>query len=80
MNFLIFWDFSEFILEFKSLKVIKKLIKRGVLFARDPCGCDMARKATWQSHTNPHERLHGAEVTHVHIYIYYILCIWLLYI
>ena len=37
---------------------------------RDPHGCDVARKVTWQSHTDPRERLRGAEVTRVHIYIY----------
>ena len=30
--------------------------------AWDPRGCDMARKAMWQSHADPHERLHGADV------------------
>ena len=37
---------------------------------RDPRGCDVARKATSQSHTSPREGLRGAEVTRVHIYIY----------
>ena len=73
MNFLIlrdFLEFSEFIFDFKSIKTMKKIIKRGLLIARDPRGCDVARKATWQSHTNPRECLHGVEMTHVHIYIY----------
>ena len=30
---------------------------------RVPRGCDVARKATWQSHAGPRERLRGAEVT-----------------
>ena len=30
--------------------------------AWDQCGCDMAHKATWQRHADPHERLHGADV------------------
>ena len=33
----------------------------------------MARKATWQSHTDPRERLRGADVTRVHIYYIYII-------
>ena len=28
----------------------------------DPRGCNVARKATWQSHASPCERLHGVEV------------------
>ena len=40
---------------------------------RDPRGCDVARKATWQSHKDPRERLRGADVTRVHIYILYII-------
>ena len=50
----------------------KKNKKRGLIFARDPRGCDVARKATWQSHADPRERLRGADVTRVHIYILYI--------
>ena len=38
----------------------------------DPLGCDVARKATWQSHADPRECLRGADVTRVHIYILYI--------
>ena len=52
------------------IKTIKKWAKTGFGFARDPRGCDAARKATWQSHAGPRERLRGAEVTRVHIYIY----------
>ena len=29
---------------------------------RDPRGCDVARKAMWQSHASPRERLRGVEV------------------
>ena len=68
MNFRIFLDFSEFIFEFKSFKKIKKRIKRGSIFARDPRGCDVARKAMWQSHTDPREQLLDADVTHIFIY------------
>ena len=47
-----------------------KMAKKGVFFpqesradvARDPRGCDMARKATWQGHAGPRERLRGAKV------------------
>ena len=70
MNFLIFRDFSKFILDFKSIKNNKKLTKRGLFFARDSRGCDVARKTTWQSHADPRERLRGAEVTRVCIFIF----------
>ena len=70
MNFLIFRDFFEFIFEFKSFKTIKKLIKRGLVFAREPRGCHVARKATWQRHADPRERLRGAEVRRVCIFIF----------
>ena len=66
MNFLIFRvfiEFSEFIFDLNILKTIKKLLKRGLIFVRVPRGCDVARKATWQSHAGPRERLRGAEVT-----------------
>ena len=60
MNFLIFRDFFEFILDFKSIKTIKIKAKKGFIFARDPRGCDVACKATWQSHANLRDRLRGA--------------------
>ena len=41
------------------------------MFKRDPRGCDVARKATWQSHGGPRERQRGAEVTRGH-YLYLI--------
>ena len=67
-NFLgIFMDFSGFILDFKSIKTIK-INKKGLFFVRDPRGCDVARKATWQNQVDPRERLRGAEVTRVCIF------------
>ena len=33
----------------------------------------MARKAMWQSHADPRERLRGVDVTRVHIYLLYII-------
>ena len=73
MNFLILGIFFQIFLNlfsiFKWLKN-KKMAKTGLYFARDPRGCDVARKATWQSHADPRERLRGANVTHVHIFIY----------
>ena len=36
----------------------------------DPRGCDVARKATWQSHVGPRECLRGAEVTRGMHYLY----------
>ena len=53
------------------LKIIFNKQKNGYIFARDPRGCNVARKAMWQSHAGPRECLRGAEVTHgMHIYIY----------
>ena len=69
MIFTIFRDFSgffRFYFRFKTFKIIKKMIKRGMIFARVPRGCDVARKATWQ-------RLRGAEVTRgQYLYLSYI--------
>ena len=45
--------------------------KMGFVFVQDSCGCDVARKATWQSHAGPCKRMHGTEVTRgMNIYIY----------
>ena len=63
MNFLIFrisLDFFELILQFLMIKIIKIKAKIGFIFAQDPRACDVARKATRQSHADPRERLHGA--------------------
>ena len=70
MNFLIFRDFAVFIFDFKSIKTIKNKTKSGLFFVRDPHRCDVARKATWHSHADPCERLRGAEVTRVCIFIF----------
>ena len=40
------------------------MIKRGTIFVRDPRGCDVARKATWQRHAVPKR--------HIFISIFYI--------
>ena len=57
MNFLIFRDFfpnfSKLILRFLMIKTITIKAKMGFIFARDPRGCDVARKATWQRHAGP---------------------------
>ena len=53
------------------IKKIKKRAKTSFIFVQDPRGCDVARKATWQSHAGPRERLRGAEVTRVYINIYH---------
>ena len=57
MIFTIFRDFSvffrifyDFIFYLKTLKINIKKLKKG---ARDPRGCDVARKATWQRHADP---------------------------
>ena len=72
MNFLILWIFFQIFLNFfsicKVLKTIKKG-KRGYFITWDPRGCDVARKATWQSHADPRECLRGADVTRVYIYL-----------
>ena len=34
----------------------------GYFIARDPRGCNVARKATWQRHASPCKRLRGSEV------------------
>ena len=40
----------------------------GYVFAGDPRGCDVALRATWQSHADPRERLRGADVTCIFIF------------
>ena len=52
----------KYIFDFKLIKN-KKRGKKGLIIAWDLCGCDVARKATWQSHADPRERLRGTEVT-----------------
>ena len=34
----------------------------GYFIARDPRGCDVARKAMWKSHTDPRKHGGGAEM------------------
>ena len=73
MNFLIsrdFSGFSELIFQFKTIKTIKIKAKNGFIFARDPRGCDVARKATWQCHTGPR----GAYAVRHDVCIIYIYC------
>ena len=53
------------------IKTIKNRAKTSFIFAQDLCGCDVASKATWQSHADPRKHLRGAQVTRdIHIYIY----------
>ena len=56
-------EFYEFIFGLNLLKTNKKRLKRGLIFAQVPRGCDVACKATWQSHSGPRKRLRGTEVT-----------------
>ena len=80
MIFTIFWNFFgiflnlfKCIFDFKMIKKILKGQKRGYFLAQDSHGCDVARKATRQSHASPCGRLHGTKVTRVcaiYIYIY----------
>ena len=58
MIFTTFRDFSEFFLIFNDFifylnrfKINKN--KKKIFCARDPRGCDVARKATWQRHADP---------------------------
>ena len=58
MIFTTFRDFSEFFLIFNDFifylnrsKINKN--KKNTFCARDPRGCDVARKATWQRHADP---------------------------
>ena len=72
MIFTIFRDFSRFFL-IKSIKMNKKESKNGLIIARVPRGCDVAHKATWQSHAGPR----SASMAHrtylfIHIIITYI--------
>ena len=58
MNFLIFRDFSAFFrINFVIFNVKNelKISKKGFNFARDPRGCDVTRKATWQCHAGPRD-------------------------
>ena len=76
MNFLDFSRFFlEFILNFTDFNSLKQSQKRGLISRRNRwliwhgmglCGCDMARKATWQHHEEPHEHLCGADVARTH--------------
>ena len=49
------------------LKII--LNKQKGFFARVPRRCDVALWATWQRHAGPRERLRGADVTCIFIFI-----------
>ena len=62
----IFLDFYDFIFYLKRIKINKKSVNR----ARVPRGCDVARKATWQSHVDSR----SAYVAHYFyiLFIYYI--------
>ena len=42
--------------------------------ARGPRGCDVARRATWQHHADPAQRLRGAIYIIIFIYLIYIKC------
>ena len=74
MIFTIFRDFSrffsDFIFNFKPF-LNKQKIKIGLILARAPHGCDVARKATWQRHANP-RNAYVAHCIHYIFYVYYI--------
>ena len=76
MIFKIYRNFLEFfwiyLRVFSILKVFKSIKKgkNGLFIAQDLHGCDVARKATWQSHMDPRECLRGKEV----MCTYYIYC------
>ena len=54
---------------FRFLKGLNSLKngQKGVYITRDPRGCDVACKATLQSHADPRECLRGTEVTSIYI-------------
>ena len=43
-------------------------MQKGDIFRANTRGCDVARKALWQSHADPRECLRGTEVTYTYIY------------
>ena len=45
-------DFSNFIFQFKTFKINKKMTKSILIFAQVPRGC-VALRATWQCHAGP---------------------------
>ena len=70
-NFLeFFWNYLSLFSIFNWFKTIKKG-KNGIFIARDPCGCDVARKAMWQSYADPRECLRGTDVTCIYIIFIY---------
>ena len=66
-----FCIFSNLIFDLKSFKIIKKLAKIFLFFARVPCGYDVALRVTWQRHAGPR----GAYVAHI-FYLFHILHIY----
>ena len=66
--FWIFPDFYDLNFYLKTLKNNKKLKKR----ARDPRGCDVARKATWQRHADPRSAYMAHKYYYIIIIIIYI--------
>ena len=69
--FWIFSDFSNYIFYLKTVFKLNKKIKIRKKGARDPRGCDVARKATWQRHADPR----SAYVAHTYYYIIIIIYI-----
>ena len=75
MNFLFLGIFSGFLTVFPILfsiffTVYNNLNKKIKKLVRGLRGCDVARRATWQRHADPAQRLRGA--TYIRIFIYYI--------
>ena len=50
------------------IKKIKKVMKTGLIFARDTRGCDVAMRAIWECHEGPR----GAFAVRCDVYIRYI--------
>ena len=65
-----FYIFPDFLIFIFYLKPFLKKIKNVLVCARDPLGCDVALRATWQRHADPR----SAYVARL-IYIYIILFI-----
>ena len=68
-NFLwIFPYFYDFIFYLKTFRINKKSAKS----ARVPRGCDVARKATWQSHVDPRSAYVARFISIVFLLLLYI--------
>ena len=61
-----FWIFFWFNFDLNKIKMNKK----GAKSVRVPRGCDVAPKATWQSHADPHSAYVAQYTYYILIYLY----------